>query len=81
MRLTYRTALVLRSIAELPGSSNRRIAEAAGVSDPGQISRLLARLERNGLALNSGGESRRGEAKAWSLTKRGEGVLQVVGES
>ncbi len=53
MRLTYRTARVLACIAERPGASNRAVAERAGVTDPGQISKLLRRLERLGLAVNS----------------------------
>ena len=46
MRITYRTVRVLMAIAERPGASNRLVAaEAAGISDQGQISKLLARLE------------------------------------
>ena len=50
MRLTYRTARILEGIAEHPGSSNREAGECAGISDPGQVSKLLARLERLGFA-------------------------------
>ena len=39
--LTLRTARVLDCIGELPGASNRMVAERAGVADPGQISKLL----------------------------------------
>ncbi len=85
MRLTYRTVLVLSSIAQLgeQGSqpSSKQVASAAGVSDQGQMSRLLARLQRFGMVENLGGETARGEAKAWALTSRGEGVLRVVGEA
>src|SRR4029077_2013324 len=35
MRLTYRTLRVLAEIAAAPGISNRAVAEAAGVRDPG----------------------------------------------
>lgn len=76
MRLTYRTARVLRCIAELPGASNRMVAERAGISDPGQISKLLRRLEGLGLAVNSGGGRLSGEPKAWKLTPLGEQVAQ-----
>jgi AcrR family transcriptional regulator len=81
IRLTYRTALVLSTIATTPGSSSKQIANAAGVSDEGQMSRLLRRLERNGLVCNAGGEPRRGEAKAWTLTSRGQGILLAAGQA
>lgn len=76
MRLTYRTARVLRAIGERPGASNREVADQAGVVDQGQISRLLSRLEGLGLIANRGGlaagASSRGAANAWVLTPRGE---------
>ncbi len=81
MRLTYRTVLVLSSIAATPGSSNKQVASIAGVSDQGQMSRLLGRLERNGLVHNAGGEPSKGEAKAWMLTPRGEILLQAAGQT
>jgi AcrR family transcriptional regulator len=74
MRLTYRTARVLEAIATWPGVSNRGVGERAGVSDQGQISRLLARLERLGLAENGGEGHTRGEANAWTLTAAGHRV-------
>jgi AcrR family transcriptional regulator/DNA-binding MarR family transcriptional regulator len=79
IRLTYRTARVLATIAATPGSSNKKIAATAGVSDEGQMSRLLQRLETHDLISNQGGEPASGEAKAWTLTPRGEGVLLAVG--
>jgi AcrR family transcriptional regulator len=71
MRLTYRTALVLGCIADEPGASNRVIGERAGVADQGQISKLLARLERLGLASNTGDGHLKGEPNAWWLTPKG----------
>ncbi len=76
MRLTYRTARVLACIAELPGASNRAVADSAGVSDPGQISKLLRRLERLGLAVNTGGGHHSGEPNAWELTPLGAKVAR-----
>jgi AcrR family transcriptional regulator len=80
MRLTYRTARVLQCIAELggrgEGPSNRVVAEHAGVSDPGQISKLLRRLEGLGLTVNTGGGRLSGEPKAWKLTPLGGEVAQ-----
>ncbi len=52
MRLTYRTVRVLMAIAELPGGSNREVAERAGIVDQGQISKMLTRLEYQGLIVN-----------------------------
>jgi AcrR family transcriptional regulator len=76
MRLTYRTARVLQCIAEGPGVSNRAVADRAGVSDPGQISKLLRRLERLGLAVNAGGGHLSGTPNAWELTALGSEVAQ-----
>lgn len=80
MRLTYRTARVLECIAELGGGgsgpSNRVVADSAGVTDPGQISKLLRRLERLGLAVNTGGGRMSGEPNAWQLTPLGVKVAR-----
>jgi AcrR family transcriptional regulator len=77
MRVTYRTARVLRCIECQPGASNRDVADEAGIKDPGQISKLLARLERLGLLKNKGtGAHTKGEANAWELTLLGEQVAQ-----
>ncbi len=76
MRLTYRTARVLECIAEQPGTSNREVAESAGVTDPGQISKLLRRLEGLGLAVNTGGGHQSGEPNAWQLTPLGGKVAR-----
>lgn len=78
MRLTYRTALVLGCIAQEPGASNRAIGDHAGVSDQGQISKLLARLERLGLAANTGDGHLKGEPNAWRLTSRGVQVEHSI---
>jgi AcrR family transcriptional regulator len=80
MRLTYRTARVLTSVAGCPGASNRVVAQQAGIADAGQVSKLLARLERLGLLANASGGHTRGEPNAWSLTPKGERVAQRVGE-
>ncbi len=84
MRLTYRTVRVLMAIATLggqgPGPSNRQVAQAAGVSDQGQMSKLLARLQHLGLIDNAGTGSARGEPNAWMLTPRGHSVERTVME-
>ena len=76
MRLTYRTAKVLQCIAERPGASNRAVAERAGITDPGQISKLLRRLERLGLTVNTGGGHLCGDPNAWVLTPLGVQVAR-----
>jgi AcrR family transcriptional regulator len=75
MRVTYRTARVLAAVAASPGASNRSVGEAAGISDQGQISKLLARLTRLGLLENAIGSALdRGVPNAWTLTARGREV-------
>jgi AcrR family transcriptional regulator/DNA-binding MarR family transcriptional regulator len=71
MRVTYRTLRVLVAIGEHPGARNREIAAAAGVTDEGQISKLLSRLEGYELTRNSG-EPSRWAPNEWHLTARGE---------
>ncbi len=78
MRLTYRTARVLEDVAEHPGVSNRMVAELAGIVDQGQVSKLLARLERLGLLQNTGAGHAHGERNAWCLTDRGVRVTQTI---
>jgi AcrR family transcriptional regulator len=78
MRFTYRTLRVLAAIAATPGASNRMVAEAAGVADQGQISKLLSRLEHLGLVRNTGVGHVKGEPNAWELTVRGREVEQAV---
>jgi AcrR family transcriptional regulator len=85
MRLTYRTVRVLLAIAELgrrggraPGPSSREVADAAGVSDPGQISKLLWRLAHLGLIANGAERQGRGEPNAWRLTPKGQEVQRAI---
>ncbi len=85
MRLTYRTVRVLLTIADLSeqramggqAPSNRQVATAAGISDQGQISKLLARLQTLGLIDNAGGDHAKGEPNAWTLTPRGHDLTQT----
>lgn len=81
MRVTYRTARVLQCVAERPGISNRLIGEGAGVPDQGQISKLLARLERFGLMANRDEGYVKGEANAWRLTPAGYSVVHALAVS
>lgn len=78
MRLTYRTARVLEVLSEQPASSNRQVADLADIYDQGQTSKLLARLERVGLLVNTGEGHTKGEPNAWHLTALGERVAQQL---
>jgi MarR family len=80
IRATRRTLLVLRAIAAAPRLSNREIAEAGGLSDEGQTSRLLGRLERHGLIENVGRGQAWGESNAWLLTPAGEHVAKLISD-
>jgi AcrR family transcriptional regulator len=79
MRMTYRSAMVLVAIADQPGASNVEIAAQVGVKDQGQISKLLARLARLGLAENKGAGCAVGGTNAWQLTPRGREVERAIG--
>jgi AcrR family transcriptional regulator/DNA-binding MarR family transcriptional regulator len=78
--LTVRTHSALQALAQAGGRgshpSNREISDLIGVSDQGQISRLMMRLQAEGLAENTGGHGQ-GAAKAWRLTPHGEAVMQA----
>lgn len=78
MRVTYRTAKVLEGLLERPGASNRQLGERAGIADPGQISKLVWRLQRLGLLTNDGAGHPKGEPNAWRLTAEGEEVALSI---
>jgi hypothetical protein len=78
---TRRTRMVLQAIASAPRSSNREIAQAAGLADEGQTSKLLRRLTERGLTENVGFGQAGGRCNAWVLTSRGERLLARFGES
>jgi AcrR family transcriptional regulator len=79
VRVTYRTARVLAAIDDYPGASNREIAERAGIVDPGQVSKLLARLATAELIVNMGERSSRGAPNSWRLTDSGERARASAG--
>jgi AcrR family transcriptional regulator len=78
MRLTYRTLRVLDAIATNPDASNRLLGEAAGISDQGQISKLLRRLQRLRLIDNVIGAPGKGGPNAWRLTEKGRTVHRAI---
>jgi AcrR family transcriptional regulator len=71
MRLTYRTMRMLKAVGEHPGACNRELGLAADISDQGQISKLLMRLQGLGLIQNTGAGHARGQPNAWMLTATG----------
>ncbi len=79
-RLTHRTARVLEGVARHPGASNRVVGECAGISDKGQVSKLLARLQRLGLIENAGQGHHTGQPNAWTLTGNGAAVERALSE-
>jgi AcrR family transcriptional regulator len=79
LRLTNRTVRVLEAIAAEPGLSNSCVADHAGITDQGQISKLLKRLAALGLLANSGAGQSLGAANAWRLTVKGTQLLRSVG--
>ncbi len=78
VRVTYLTARVLEYLAEHPGSSNREIADYAGIVDEGQTSKLLTRLEGLGLIENPGRARIKGAPNSWTLTGRGVEAERAV---
>lgn len=78
MRITYRTVRVLSAIAQTPGASNRQVAEGAGIVDQGQMSKLLARLERLALIENAGPDLGNRNVNAWSLAPLGSRVQRAT---
>jgi AcrR family transcriptional regulator len=82
IRFTYRTARVLDTIASEGGRgsypSNRHIADASGIADEGQMSRLLRRLEGCELIENQGEGHAKGEPNAWALTERGHAIQAAM---
>jgi AcrR family transcriptional regulator len=78
MRITYRTVRVLIAIGSQPAASNREIATASGISDQGQVSKLLTRLEHLGLIQNDGIGHAKGAPNAWLLTSRGLEVERAI---
>jgi AcrR family transcriptional regulator/DNA-binding MarR family transcriptional regulator len=78
MRLTYRTVRVLMAIAQSPQASNRQVGETAGITDQGQISKLLGRLERIDLASNTAIHPGKGAPNSWALTDKGRRIAESI---
>ncbi len=78
IRLTYRTVRVLMAIAEHPGASNRAIGETAEIKDQGQVSKLLARLQRAAMVANTGLGPGQGAPNEWALTASGRQFVEGI---
>jgi hypothetical protein len=79
IRLTYRTLRVLEAATAEQGLNNKELSERAGITDQGQISKLLSRLARHGLTENTGEGQARGEPNAWIVTRKSTEFLHAVG--
>jgi AcrR family transcriptional regulator len=82
MRLTYRTMRVLLAISDLGARggdpSSREVADASGINDQGQMSKLLRRLADLGLIANGVQRPGRGGPNAWTLTPRGRVLERAI---
>lgn len=72
----HRMRECVRYLAENPEASNQAVAAGVGISHPGQISALLARLHDAGLLVKDCGGA--GRPNAWRLSPYGEDVAQVL---
>jgi AcrR family transcriptional regulator len=77
-RMTYRTMRVLAAIATQPGLNNTQASEQAGITDQGQISKLLRRLADAGLVENVGDGQAHGASNAWHLTPQGSRLERAI---
>jgi DNA-binding MarR family transcriptional regulator len=78
VRPAYRTMRVLKAVGASPRSNTRETADAAGLRDEGQISKLLRRLEQRGLVENVGLRAAYGEPNEWLVTAAGERFLEAA---
>jgi hypothetical protein len=53
--------------------------EHAGINDQGQISKLLTRLHKLGLILNTGEGHTKGTPNQWTLTTTGQEIHHTIG--
>lgn len=72
----YSARAVLRYVAANPGISNKGVASGAGIEHLGQVSTLLARLERAGVLIKRAGGA--GRPNAWKLSRYGEQVVSLL---
>jgi DNA-binding MarR family transcriptional regulator len=75
-RLTARTQMALAAVAGRPGLNNREVSEVIGLADQGQVSRMMKRLQEQGLVENTQAHAKR-LARAWRLTSDGEAAIDA----
>jgi AcrR family transcriptional regulator/DNA-binding MarR family transcriptional regulator len=75
-RLTVRSQMALAAVAARPGLNNREVSEAIGLADQGQVSRMMRRLQEQGLVENTQARGKR-LARAWRLTADGEAAIDT----
>jgi AcrR family transcriptional regulator/DNA-binding MarR family transcriptional regulator len=75
-RLSVRTRMALAAVAGRPGLSNREVSEVIGLSDQGQVSRVMKRLCEQGLVENAQAHAKR-LVRAWRLTADGQAVIDA----
>jgi DNA-binding MarR family transcriptional regulator len=75
-RLTVRAQMALEAIRSRPGLNNLELSEIIGLSHHSQTSRMMRRLQTQGLAENSQDHANR-HVKAWRLTIAGAAVLDA----
>jgi AcrR family transcriptional regulator len=81
-RLTYRTARVIEAVAQTPGVSNVQVGLRAGITDQGQLSKLLARLARLGVIKNTANVRVSSAPNSWRLTPAGnEAYVEILRQS
>jgi DNA-binding MarR family transcriptional regulator len=78
-RLDFWAVCVLRAVGEQPWLTSSELAARAGVTDPAQISRLLALLTRLGLVDSVREPHRKGTPKVWLITDRGRELDNTIG--
>jgi AcrR family transcriptional regulator len=77
-RLTYLMMRALGFVAEHPGASNREVADGVGIADPGQTSKLLARLAALSLIENTAAGRGKGFANSWRIAPAGDRVRHAL---
>jgi AcrR family transcriptional regulator/DNA-binding MarR family transcriptional regulator len=76
-RLTIRTQMALAAVGGRPGLNNREVSEIIGLADQSQISRMMKRLQEQGLIENVQGHNTKRQVRAWRLTADGEAVIDA----
>jgi hypothetical protein len=72
----FRARQCLLFLADHPGASNQQVAAGIGLAHHGQMSTLLARLQREALLVKQAGGA--GRPNSWSLTAGGEQVSHAL---